>query len=102
MIDLSKELKDWTDFDGAQFLFMQAMGLIPQGTWGDVVLRGGRKWIFWSANPMSEAVTVFMEELVEIGSLEREDSKYRWNPEFNPENIGGIIEAADERAEKTT
>jgi len=84
MTPLSERLKDWKEIDGALFDLGVALGL-----WNDTP-KGGNwqqqapKWVFWSNNPLGNALYETLERLVAIGVLEmrqEQDSEieYRWN-----------------------
>lgn len=74
---LKEKLKDWTDWDGAQFALAVCLGLVEDGqeSW----LRN--KGIFWSRNDIGEGLYEVLQQLVRAGILERRskpDDQYRW------------------------
>ena len=85
MIALRETLANWTDFDGAEFEVGKALGVIPvDATWEAWVIgKNGRKHVFWSSNPVGNALGEVLEQLVAIGRLERSEGKFRWNPAFD-------------------
>jgi hypothetical protein len=81
--ELAVKLRDWTDFDVAGFHVGQALGLIPGGSWEDIVLKGDLKGIFWSNNLGGNALGEVLDRMTELGALEKnEEDQFRWNPEF--------------------
>lgn len=93
-MNLKKELEDWTDFDGATFLIMQALNLIPEGSWEERVLDEHRKYIFWTDNPINNQMFNLLQTLVKTGVLEYDHDKlaYRWKKEFDPQTHDWSIE----------
>jgi hypothetical protein len=77
---LKDQLADWTDFDFAAFYLSQHLGLLSP----EIEKMAGAKWVFWSANPIGDALGRILEELTELGVLEYdpEELRFRWNPEF--------------------
>lgn len=79
---LKQQLVEWQDFDGAMFGLGVALGIWPD----DWVAHGlGNKWIFWSDNPLGNALYGCLEKLVEVGILLEDDEgcKFKWNPDFS-------------------
>ena len=77
---LREALTDWTDWDGAMHSLGICLGLFPQED-----NFGNTKHVFWSSNPVGEALFRMLDELVGVGILERRDEpdiQYRWNPAF--------------------
>ena len=74
---LKEKLADWTEWDGAAFGLAVSLGLMEGGV--DSWLKN--KAVFWSNNPVGEALGRFLQELVKADVLEyREepDQQYRW------------------------
>lgn len=78
---LRANLADWTDFDFAAYHGATALGVAPKSehAWG------GKKWMFWSDNPMGRGLYEVLEMLTKCGVLEydEEEVRYRWNPAFD-------------------
>ena len=81
---LKLSLAEWTDVDVAAYYVAVALGVAPDpgrewDSWG------GRKGLFWSANPLGDGLYRVLETLVETGVLEKdeEELKYRWNKKFD-------------------
>ncbi len=73
-------LSDWTDSDYAAFFLAQSIGLMK-----DVNFPRQAKGVFWSDNPLGNALHRMLMELVDAGVLEyREepDYQFRWNAQF--------------------
>lgn len=82
-------LTEWTDADIASYYVAVALGVAPDpGSEWD--FWGGKKWMFWSANPLGEGLCRVLEMLAESGVLEKdnEQMRYRWNPQFDWEKYG--------------
>ena len=80
---LKENLKEWTDFDVAEFQLAVCLGLMPND-WKNFGSRKA-KHVFWSANPVGDTLHTIIEELTDIGILEYDEKKdkWRWNKEFN-------------------
>ena len=66
----------WVDVDAAQHHLAVVMGLLPAGS-----PVGTFKWIFWSENPLSDALRDRLGELAESGPLESRtepDYQFHW------------------------
>jgi hypothetical protein len=77
---LREQLIEWTDWDGAAFCLAKSMGLMSAN-----VRFSDAKHVFWSANPVGNALHNMLGELVVAGVLENRDEpddQYRWNPAF--------------------
>ncbi|MGW4895891.1 hypothetical protein ACWEQL_27095 [Kitasatospora sp. NPDC004240] len=77
MMDLSTELADWTDWDGAAFHVGRALGVFPESETFPHV-----KSVFWTANPLGDALHDILLCLAAAGVLERRDEpdeQFRWN-----------------------
>ena len=78
---LRENLGDWNDVEGAGYALAQCLGLLdPEVPYSDT------KYLFWSANPLGDALIRTLDDLVRLGVLEeREDdggTVYRWDPAF--------------------
>jgi hypothetical protein len=86
---LKRSLADWTDADMAAYYVAIALGVAPDpgGEWD---FWGGKKWMFWSANPLGEGLGRILDMLAENGVLEKDEDgmKFRWNPKFDWEKHG--------------
>ena len=51
---LKERLIDWTDFDVAGYQLGVVLGLLPEWPKGEAW--GEHKWVFWSANPLGDAL----------------------------------------------
>lgn len=73
--DFARRLSSWTDRDAAAFELAVVLGLIPKG-WS---FQLEAKHLFWSANPLGDALYSFLESLTKAGILEQdEDDRLRW------------------------
>jgi hypothetical protein len=73
---LRESLQDWTDIDVAAWRLAQVIGVIGS----DKELRD-IKWMFFSANPVGDALYRSLDELRMAGVLEKRDEpdfQYRW------------------------
>jgi hypothetical protein len=81
---LRRSLAEWTDGDAAVYYVAVALGVAPDpgDEWGKW---GGKKWVFWCANPLGDSLSYTLSKLVECGVIleNEEGDKYKWNPEFN-------------------
>ncbi|HKE55113.1 MAG TPA: hypothetical protein VKB46_00370 [Pyrinomonadaceae bacterium] len=71
---------DWTDSDVAAFFLARSIGLMKEVDFPAKV-----KHVFWTNNPVGNALHQMLMELVAAGVLEyREepDYQFRWNPKF--------------------
>ncbi|WP_433133727.1 hypothetical protein ACQPWW_16640 [Micromonospora sp. CA-240977] len=72
---LADALAEWTDVDGAQYELGRTVGLFADRTFLQV------KWVFWSDNPVGEALLDMLHTLVRAGVLEHRDEpdhQFRW------------------------
>ena len=82
---LKVALSDWVEGDVAEYYLACSLGIMKPE---DGSLDGFRraKHVFWSRNELGESLRDFMQNLVERGVLEFDDSggryHYRWNPTF--------------------
>jgi hypothetical protein len=86
---LRRSLAEWTDADIASYYVAVALGIAPApGKEWD--FWGGKKWMFWTANPLGEGLYRILDMLTESGVLEKdqEEMRFRWNPKFNWEKYG--------------
>ena len=86
---LKHSLAEWTDADVASYYVAVALGVAPNPE-SERDCWGGKKWMFWSANPLGEGLYRVLEMLTESGVLEKdeEEMKFRWNPRFDWEKHG--------------
>jgi hypothetical protein len=78
---LKTELANWQDWDVACYILSQNIGLMN----ADSSLQTQAKHVFWSDNPVGNTLIDILNQLVEVGVLEKRDEpdlQYRWNPEF--------------------
>lgn len=76
-VDLSEGLAGWTDWDGAAFLVGRSLGIF-----GDSETFTKVKWVFWTDNPLGNALHEVLLQLVGAGVLERReepDEQFRWS-----------------------
>ena len=80
---LQERLADWHDWDGAAYELGACLGFWPDfGAPHNEDCWHGVKGIMWSANPLGEGLLQFLESLVVVGMLERQDDQFRWNPNY--------------------
>ncbi|GAA0681910.1 hypothetical protein GCM10010193_39520 [Kitasatospora atroaurantiaca] len=75
-MELRIALEDWADVDVAQLALGQALGIFPK----DAGVREF-KYVFWSANPLGDALYAQLLKLVDGKVLERRDEpdiQFRW------------------------
>ena len=84
---LSERLREWHDFDGAAYELGVVLGLFPKEFGVDGGLWHGTKGIFWSNNPLGNALQASLQGLAKAGVLEydEEGPRYRWNPAYKAE-----------------
>lgn len=89
---LRTKLADWQDYDIAACYLAVALGIAPSDH--DFC---GKKWVFWSANPIGDRLHQMLLDLVELGVLENDDEecKFRWNPDFDWEGYGSDAPTPD-------
>lgn len=81
MMALSERLKEWADFEYAEYHLGVVLGMFqdlePQdGSPFDRV----PKWLLWTRNPLSTALGEMLNQLVKVGVLECDDNHLlRWN-----------------------
>jgi hypothetical protein len=76
-MDLSAELGDWTDWDCAAFLVGRALAIFPASAKFLQV-----KGMFWTENPLGDALHEVLALLSAAGVLERRDvpdEQFRWS-----------------------
>jgi len=77
---LKDDLKEWTDFDVAEFALACDIGLMAKD------IDPYPKFIFWSNNSVGTSLSIMLASLVDSGVLEmNDDVQYRWNPNFKGE-----------------
>jgi hypothetical protein len=73
---LPTALADWTDIEEAAHVLAQRLGVVPpELAMHDV------KWVYWSNNPLGNMLYGMLDQLVELGALEKReepDLQYRW------------------------
>ncbi|MGN9810170.1 hypothetical protein ACTMSW_12525 [Micromonospora sp. BQ11] len=72
---LADDLAEWTDVDGAQYVLGRSLGLFSDRSFQQV------KWVFWSNDPLGQALWDMLHALVEAGVLEYRDEpdhQFRW------------------------
>jgi hypothetical protein len=82
MTPLSERLKDWKEIDGALYDLGVVLGLWQDTPEGGFWLRQAPKWVFWTNNPIGNALYETLQRLVAIGVLEvrqNDELEYRWN-----------------------
>jgi hypothetical protein len=81
---LKEHLRDWTDFDVAEFRLGQLLGVFPEGNpWHHAQ---EFKHVVWSAHPMGDFLAEVLEGLVKLGVLEKDPgggTTFRWNPKYD-------------------
>lgn len=78
---LKDDLSDWIDIDFAQHCLAVCIGLVKD----DSKMRD-YKAIYWSDNIMGNLLAKMLDDLVELGCLEKRDEpdwQYRWNPKVD-------------------
>ena len=76
METLRVALANWTDFDASAHMLAQCLGIMPQQLQMKDV-----KWVYWSENPLGTMLHSTLEQLSELGVLEKRedpDLQYRW------------------------
>jgi hypothetical protein len=72
-------LTEWTDFDCAARALGISIGLFTPEQDLPLTL----KHVFWSRNPVGEALNAMLMELVHAGVLLYDDDlRFKWNPDF--------------------
>ncbi|MFJ8113919.1 hypothetical protein [Streptomyces sp. NPDC096132] len=75
-MDLSERLAEWMDWDGAAFLVGSCLGIFAESESFTRV-----KAVFWTDNPLGNALHEVLLQLVAAGVLERReepDEQFRW------------------------
>jgi len=82
MRTLQERLKEWQDFDVAAYELGVTLGLFEDDPQGTYEAFRANKGIFWSDNPLGNALYGILQSLAEQDFLDwdREESKYRWSP----------------------
>jgi hypothetical protein len=81
MVPLHERLRDWTDFDRAEYELGAILGMFQENPRDSGGAFRQFKWVFCSNNPLGNALHEMLEHLAKIGVLERNDDGYRWNPQ---------------------
>lgn len=83
---LKERLTGWRDWDITSYELGVCLGFWPDfGAPPGEDCWNGVKGIMWSDNPLGNALSNFIDELVIVGMLERRrgpDVSYRWNPNY--------------------
>lgn len=75
-VNLSEDLADWTDWDGAAFLVGRVLGVFAS-----TVAFTQVEYVFWTDNPSGNALHEVLTDLTAAGVLERReepDEQFRW------------------------
>ena len=88
---LRHTLKDWTEIDVTAFHAGVALGIIPPlSDEKEIYNFGGKKWIFWTENPLGTLLFELLENLVSLNILEKhenDDQLFRWNSSFKWDDL---------------
>jgi hypothetical protein len=81
LLKLKESLAEWTDLDWAAFQLAACLGLMPPDS---DLFRTKAKHIFWTNNPVGNALYRMLRELAGVGILEhdQEEMRYRWSQAF--------------------
>lgn len=80
-MNLRDALLEWTDCDVAAHELALALGLMDES----VEFATDAKHVYWSANPVGEALHEALEAFAKAGFLEYRDEpdiQFRWRPNF--------------------
>lgn len=80
MFNFKESLKDWLDWDHAEYNLARALGIMDES----VNFCTDAKHIFWTDNPLGNSLHNILEGLSKAGVLEydRENEKFRWNQSY--------------------
>ena len=88
---LRHSLKEWTEIDVAAFHIGVALEIIPPlSDEKEIYNFGGKKWMFWTKNPLGNLLFELLENLVSLNILEKhinDDHFFRWNSNFKWEDL---------------
>ncbi|MFF1921176.1 hypothetical protein ACFVW8_11465 [Streptomyces sp. NPDC058221] len=76
-MDLSEGLSDWTDWGGAAFAVGRSLGIF-----GESEMFSRVKGVFWTDNPLGNALHEVLLQLAGAGVLEQReepDEQFRWS-----------------------
>ncbi|MFE2283964.1 hypothetical protein ACFXDJ_07315 [Streptomyces sp. NPDC059443] len=76
-MDLSEGMAEWTDWDGAAFLVGHSLGIFSESQTFTQV-----KGVFWTDNPLGNALHEVLLQLAAAGVLgrrEEPDEQFRWS-----------------------
>jgi hypothetical protein len=79
---LKEKLSDWVGWEGAEFELAVLLGIIDPGEESWLKNKG----VFWTANPVSDALSQTLQDLVKAGILEyrtEPDHEFRWNKDHS-------------------
>jgi len=83
---LQDALHDWTEIDAAAIHVGVVLGIIPPlSQESDLYNAQGKKWVFWTDNPMGRLLFGVLEDMAKLNILEKNDEDdhlYRWNSNF--------------------
>ena len=84
-------MKEWTEIDVAAFQAGVALGIIPPLSGEKEIYNfAGKKWVFWTKNPLGTLLFGLLENLVKLNILEKhknDDQLYRWNSNFDWDDL---------------
>jgi hypothetical protein len=74
------ELAEWAEWDEAGWSIAMHLGLLPPG----VSYQTEAKHVFWTSNPLWDAIHDVLDAMVRVGALEYEPEEQRWRarPEY--------------------
>ena len=85
LASLQERLTAWIDWDGAIYELGVCLGFWPEfGAPSGEDQWNGVKSVMWSANPLGDAMSLFLDNLVEEGCLEKskDGMQFRWKPGY--------------------
>lgn len=92
-MDLGEGLAVWTDWDGAMFVLGRALGIFAESeSFADL------KGVFWSNNPLGNALHEILLQLVAAGVVERRDEpdeQFRWSNRPSSAGRGNVQPARE-------
>ena len=83
---LQKIFTEPVDYDGAIFEILRYMGLLPFGTWDDL-LSSGNKYITQSNCLLHDIAANILGQLERSGAIRSSEMKYVWNPDYDFEKV---------------
>lgn len=76
-MSLREDLADWTDIDVAAHHLARHLGVLPVES-----MMRDFKWVYWSVNPLGDALVRTLDQYVALGVIEKRlepDFQYRWS-----------------------